>query len=84
MIEIYVYYKVAPARVEALHAVLRAWPQVRLMRRDGELGELQTWMEVHTGPDAERTAAALDGLVGPFVEGSRQVERFLPVATPAP
>lgn len=79
-LELYVYYKVAPAQAGAIEAVLRAWPQVRLLRRAEESGELQTWMEIHTGADAEASARALEALLAPHVTGERHIERFVPTA----
>lgn len=82
--ELYVYYKVASAQAKAIKKVMRAWPQVRLLRRGGEPGELETWMEIHTGPDAEASAQALGPLLAPHITGPRHLERFEPVALTAP
>ena len=79
--ELYVYYKVEPAQVDAIKTVLRAWPQVRLLRR---AGEPETWMEIHTGPDAEASAQALAVLLAPHIAGPRHLERFEPVVFTAP
>jgi len=79
--ELYVYYKVAPAQAEAVKAVLRAWPQVRLLRR---AGELETWMEIHAGPEAEASAQALAALLEQHITGPRHLERFEPVVLTAP
>ncbi|MDY0745661.1 DUF4936 family protein [Paucibacter sp. R3-3] len=79
--ELYVYYKVAPAQARAIKAVLQAWPQVRLLRR---AGEPETWMEIHTGPDAEASVQALAALLAPHITGPRHVERFEPVVLTAP
>jgi len=79
--ELYVYYKVASVQVEAVKTVLRDWPQVRLLCR---AGEPETWMEIHTGPEAEASAQALAALLEPHITGPRHLERFEPVVLTAP
>jgi len=80
--ELYVYYKVAAADAAAALALLAAWPSVRLLRRSDEAGALQTWMEIHTGPEAIRSEQALALALQPYLAGPRHVERFVALRAP--
>lgn len=85
--ELYVYYKLGSAQGQvalaaygaACEALSAPWP--RLLRRQDELrvDGLETWMEIHTGPRALQTEAALASALAPFVVGQRHVEKFLPL-----
>lgn len=79
--ELYVYYKVAEAQVEA---ALRAYEQalpgldgLRLLRREPSESGLQTWMEVHNGPEARANEVRLAAVLAPYISGIRQVECFV-------
>lgn len=85
MAEIYVYYKLASARRQAALAAFEAacqalsGPRPRLLGRQDEAcaGGLETWMEIHTGPQALQTEAALASALAPYVEGLRHIEKFV-------
>lgn len=97
MRELFVYYRVAaPQAVAVLGAVRRlqaglgerhAGLQTRLLRRDGEPGGSQTWLEIYTWPgsdggvtqrvqaEIEHAAEALMALL----DGPRHCEVFEPL-----
>lgn len=87
MAEIYVYYKLASARRQAALAAFEAacqalrGPRPRLLGRQDEARAdgLETWMEIHSGPQALQTETALASALAPFVEGQRHIEKFLPL-----
>ncbi len=82
--ELYVYYKIAPAQVAAALAVFEDWPAVKLLKRADQADSLQTWMEIHRGPEAEASERSLAALLAPFITGPRHVERFEPVRLTRP
>lgn len=77
MSELYVYYKVAD--VAAALAVIAAWPALPVLRRSDETAGPPTWMEIHRGPDADRTERLLAAALKPYLAGPRHIERFEPV-----
>ncbi|WP_197047044.1 DUF4936 family protein [Paucibacter sp. KBW04] len=87
MAEIYVYYKLASAQRQAALSAFGAAcealsePRPRLLLRQDEarVDGLETWMEIHTGPQALQTEAALASALAPFAEGQRHREIFLPL-----
>lgn len=78
MCDLYVYYRVASVDVPRLRRILSGWPEVRVMRQCDGSAELQTWMEVHSGPMAGRTEAALARSLETLIVGRRLSECFMP------
>lgn len=79
MCELYVYYKVAKADAERLQRILIRWPEVRVMRQCDASAEIQTWMEVHSGPFAGQTEASLARSLQSLIIGRRHSECFAPM-----
>ena len=79
MCELYVYYKVAKADLPRLQRILSGWPEVRVMRQCDGNAEVQTWMEIHSGPFAGQTEAALARSLQALIIGRRHAECFAPV-----
>ncbi len=79
MCELYVYYKVAKADAPRLHRILSGWPEVRVMRQCDGSAEVQTWMEIHSGPFAGQTEAALARSLQALIVGRRHLECFVPM-----
>ncbi|WP_310383675.1 DUF4936 family protein [Roseateles sp.] len=82
-VEIYVYYKVADANLDAaLLAFEQALagsngPRPRLLRRLESEASPQTWMEIHAGADAQADEQRLAVALTPYLSGARHVERFV-------
>jgi hypothetical protein len=83
LLELYVYYRVDAAQAEA---ALRAFDQAglglsgpRLLRREHESTDQQTWMEIHCGAQAQESEARLAAVLAPYISGTRHIERFLPL-----
>ncbi|WP_425259476.1 DUF4936 family protein [Rubrivivax sp. RP6-9] len=86
----YVYYRVPEAQLQAalaalrpLHAELRrAGTAVELLRRPGAPRGLVTLMDVYSAddPTAARFEARAAAALAPWLDGSRHVEQFEPVA----
>ncbi|MCV2360921.1 DUF4936 family protein [Paucibacter sp. TC2R-5] len=84
-VEIYVYYKVLDANLDA---ALRAFEQAllglsgpcpRLLRREGSTTGEQTWMEIHAGANAQADEQRLAVAMSPYLSGIRHSERFSPL-----
>ncbi len=80
MTELYVYYKAARASAELVREAVAQFPAVRLLARADEDGESQTWMEIHTGPDAGTSERELADALKDVIAGERHVERFRTVS----
>jgi len=86
-VELYVYYKLASAQRQAALAAFEvacaplSEPRPRLLRRqDAMRGDgLETWMEIHSGSQAQQNEACLAAALAPFVQGQRHREKFLPL-----
>ena len=83
-IELFVYYKVDDANLEAaLLAFERALaalsgPRPQLLRRAEESAAgQQTWMEIHRGAAAHADEQRLAVALTPYLRGARHVERFV-------
>ena len=77
--ELYVYYKADRALAAQLRETVARFAGVRLLlRSDEEAAEQQTWMEIHSGPDAAQTEQALAQALAGSGIGTRHVERFIP------
>ncbi|HEY4084268.1 MAG TPA: DUF4936 family protein [Burkholderiaceae bacterium] len=76
MTELYVYYKAPRANAELVRKTVARFPEVRLLVRDDESNETQTWMEIHTGPHAEASERELAEALKGLIAGQRHVERF--------
>jgi hypothetical protein len=95
--ELFVYYRIDPARADALQSAAVAMQDAlraqhpglaaRLLRRPGLREGLQTWMEVYTlpaGVDAARLAIAIERdarVLAPLLIGERHVEHFVACAS---
>ncbi len=79
-VEIYVYYKAEAALAAQVREAVSRVPGVRLLLRLDE-AQQQTWMEIHSGPDAVSTEQALAQAMAGWAIGERHVERFLPIKT---
>jgi hypothetical protein len=84
-VEIYVYYKVDEANLDAALLAFEqasaalSGPRPRLLRRQESDAGTQTWMEIHYGADPLAAAQQLSEAMTPYISGARHVERFLPL-----
>jgi len=74
-VELYVYYKAPRELAERVKQTVAQCPGVRLLLRDDGV----TWMEIHTGDQAEATAAQLANAMSAWLPAARHVERFTPL-----
>ena len=70
--ELYVYYKAPRELAERVKQTVAQCPGVRLLLRDDGL----TWMEIHSGANAEATEAQLAEAMAGWLPAPRHVERF--------
>jgi len=77
-VELYVYYKADRALAAQVREAVSRFAGVRLLLRDSENVAQQTWMEIHSGPDAAQTEQALAQAMADWGIGTRHVERFIP------
>ncbi len=75
--EIYVYYKADRSLATRVRETVRRFADVRLLLRD-DAGQQQTWMEIHSGAEAEQSQTQLAQAMAGWAIGERHVERFIP------
>lgn len=95
MRELFVWYRVAPARAQAAKAAVIDMQsalaiempglEARLLVRSPPGADLQTWMEIYARPGgidaaAEEVIDEQARALGPFIEGARHPEAFEPTA----
>ena len=74
-VELYVYYKAPRELAERVRQTVAQFPNVRLLLRDDGL----TWMEIHSGEQAEATERQLAEAMAEWLTAQRHVERFTPL-----
>ncbi len=78
-IELYVYYKADRALAGRIRATVAQHEGVRLLLREDGDTAVQTWMEIHGGPDAEAGERQLALAMAAWLGAPRHVERFRPL-----
>lgn len=90
--ELYVYYRVDPARVDAALDAVRRWQMslaashvglsARVLTKHGLSGDAPTFMEIYTAPagisaDLQASIEQSALALGDHLQGSRHVEGFI-------
>ena len=78
-VELYVYYKAPRELAERVRQTVAQFPSVRLLLRDDGVSDQQTWMEIHSGEQAEATERQLAEAMADWLTTPRHVERFTPL-----